>query len=148
MKKFVLIFATIVAMSSTPALAETEGAWFLTAAVEYQLDSLSSPLIGTGCNKYDFPMYLYDRHGNTIGNGHYTGPATASFGYCTGNNPLAEFKLGYEFAFGDWRNKWYLPVMQFGWKHESHWFDGRPFNNNAETWAEKIFLEFRFGGLR
>lgn len=148
MKKLVLIFATIVAFSSTPALAEFEGAWFLTGTMEHQIDFLSNRLVRTGCNNYSFPMNFTDRHGNTIGLGHYSGPAIVSFGACTGNNPFAEFKIGYEFAFGDWRNKWYIPVIQFGWKHESHWFDGIPFNDHPETFAEKIFLEFRFGGLR
>jgi hypothetical protein len=101
-----------------------EGAFFVTGTVEYQLDSLTDPLIRTGC--------------------HMSGPTRI----CTGKNPLAEFKIGYEFAFGDWRNHWWIPVFQTGWKHESHWFQGQPFNDEPETHAEKLFLEFRFGGLR
>ncbi len=119
--KIRLILITLFTLSVNTAHAETEGAWFLTGSMEHQINFLSSPLVRTGCNNFDV---------------------------CTGNNPLAEFKIGYDFAFGDWRNKWYIPVIQFGWKHESHWFDGIPFNDHPETFAEKIFLEFRFGGLR
>jgi hypothetical protein len=107
------------------AHAEFEIAPFATGTFEYQFrgDRLLTP----GCTTY---------------------PELNNVRICTGKNPRAEFKLGFEFAFGDWRNKWYIPTFQAGYKHESNWFTGAPFNDEPELFAEKLFLEFRFGGLR
>ena len=98
------------------------------AGAEYQLDKYTDFWLHKGCRSYPIP--------------------NPEFEVCMGRNPGAEFRLGAEFAFGDWRSKWYVPVFQAGWKHRSHFRDGRPFNKLAETHSEGLFLELRLGGLR
>ena len=129
-------YLTIILLAGTvwlsPGAAEAaEGAFFATGAFEYQFagDRLLTP----GCNLR--PEFKWSDDG-------------AGVIFCTGKNPRAEFKLGYEFAFGDFRNHWWLPIFQFGYKHESNWFSGKPFNDDREMWSDKLFLEFKFGGLR
>ena len=120
-----MIFVLLAIMfSCEPAHAEFEIAPFATGAFEYQIDSRSSQLLATGCINYD------------------------QFRICTGDNPRADFKVGAEFSFGDWRNKWYIPVFQTGWRHRSNWFTGPPFNDEPEIHSESLFLEFKLGGLR
>ena len=109
---------------------KVEGEWFVTSTFEYQLDGLSDPIVRKGCHQI------------------ITGDQTTS--WCNGDNPAAEFKIGYEFSFGDWRseNKNHIPIIQIGWKHRSHWFNGWPFNRKGETHSEALYLEFKWGGLR
>lgn len=115
----------LVLMVPSFACADAEVAFFLTGTFEYQLNALSDPLLRTGCTSYSLGEL------------------------CTGRNPRAEFKLGAEFAFGDWHNKpWRWPIYQFGYKHRSAWFSGKPFNDEGEFHSESLFLEFKFGGLR
>lgn len=134
MKRLILLIATFVAMLSTPALAETDGAFFAAGSIEHQFNG--DDFLTPGCTFYPHPVPKYK---------YSTSPGIT---VCTGNNPRAEFKLGYEFAFGDWRDKWYVPILQLGFKHESNWFSGPPFNEDRELWSNSWFLEFKLGGLR
>lgn len=124
MKSFYLMLVSlIVLVLSWDVDAQTET--FVTLSIEHQLDRQSSELIQTGCTTY------------------------STFEICTGHNPLAEFKLGIEIVADDYRIRpWGSPVLQIGWKHRSHWFDGKPFNDNPETHSEALFLELKFGGVR
>jgi len=123
MKKILTITVALLIFSCQPATA-AEGEWFLTGSFEYQIDSRSDSFLQTGCTYYD------------------------RMSICHGRNPGSEVKMGYEFAFGDWRSRWYVPIFQVGWKHRSHLFEGAPFNDNPETHTEAIFLAFSLGGLR
>ena len=121
---FMLVF-----LSSTALAAE--GAFFATASADYQISG--SDILAPGCTVY--PQLTFERGGS-------------EFEMCTGSNPRAEFKLGYEFAFGDFRNNRLLPIIQFGYKHKSNWASGFPFNKDLEIWSDSVFLEFRIGGIR
>ena len=130
MRNVILTTLILISFMWTDAKA-AEGSFFATASFDYQFDSI--PLLRPGCNVYpDFK--------NADG---------GSLKYCTGNNPRAEFKLGYEFAFGSFRNNAWLPIMQIGLKHRSNWFTGAPFTDDKlELAANFVFLEFKIGGLR
>lgn len=112
--------------------AAAEGEWFATASFDHQFagSATSEP----GCTTHDNLWNINTADYLTI---------------CTGDNPRAEFKLGYEFAFGNFRkNKW-LPIMQIGYKHRSNWLTGFPFNDDKlEAATEYVFLEFKIGGIR
>lgn len=109
-----------------------EGAFFGTASFEHQFQG--SDILEPGCTTHDDLWNINAGDYLTV---------------CTGQNPRAEFKLGYEFAFGNFRkNKW-LPIMQLGYKHRSNWFSGAPFNDRKlEISQDFIYLEFKLGGLR
>jgi len=131
MKHAIAMLVLLTGYIWTDTAEAAEGAFFATGAFEYQFagDKLLTP----GCTTYD--NLAYRDTGNSLR-------------ICTGKNPRAEFKLGYEFAFGDFRNHWWLPIFQVGYKHESNWLSGAPFNDEREMWSDKLFLEFKFGGLR
>jgi len=124
-----VLFGLLLIIATTPTHA-AEGAFFATGSFDYQI--AGSDLLEPGCTTYDQLTFT---------NG-------TAFELCTGSNPRAEFKLGYEFAFGDFRNHWFLPIIQLGYKHESNWASGPPFNDEKELWSDSVFLEFKFGGLR
>lgn len=104
-----------------------EGAFFFNATIEYQLDDMTDPFLRTGCTDYGFQSEVH---------------------VCTGRNPRNELSGGYEFAFGDFRKKWYLPIIQVGYKHRSGIRDGSPFNNRPEMFQDLLFIGFKLGGLR
>jgi len=131
MKNLILAITIIVGYMWTDVHA-AEGEFFATASFDYQFNSVQ--WLEPGCTVYD------DLVNTNVG---------GNLKVCTGKNPRAEFKLGYEFAFGDFRNHKWLPIMQFGYKHRSNWFTGAPFNDDKfEIAADFIFLEFKIGGLR
>lgn len=117
---------------ATSADAETEGAFFASGSFDYQFQG--SDILEPGCTTYPDLTFQSGRE----------------FELCTGDNPRGEFKLGYEFAFGNWRDKWYSPVFQFGYRHRSNWFTGAPFGDagEPELWSDFVYLEFKVGGLR
>lgn len=107
-----------------------ESAVFITASFEHQYEG--SPILEPGCTTHD-NLYWGNGKNATI---------------CTGENPKAEFTAGVEFSLGDWRNNPWIPIFQLGIKHESQWFTGPPFNDEAEFHAEKVYIQIKLGGLR
>ena len=88
-------------------------------------------LLTTGCSTT--PMFV------EVGAGYkldaFTGQSLQP-GNCGGRNPTAHLRLGWEFPNG----------YEIGTHHYSHWLDGRPFNNNCETYKQELYVSKRWGG--
>lgn len=123
---FVIAQSLIILMSPSICRADWEAKPYGALSVDYQFNSASAPYLRTDC-KARFQDITR---------------------ICRGTNPLGGWQLGLEFAHESWRSKWYVPVFRAGWRHQSHAFDGSPFNNKPEVWSESFMLEAKFGGLR
>lgn len=113
-----LIFILLILSSISFNTEAFDGSLFATTAAEHYF--AGTPVIRPGCNS----------------------------SRCTGHNPRAETKIGYEFAFGGWKDNKWSPIFQIGYKHRSVFFSGTPFNNRNEIRSENIFIEVKIGGLR
>lgn len=122
---FILMMWFLLVVLMTPPAGAADFALYAKGGFDYQLDEYTDVWLHKGCQTFNDVTEV-----------------------CMGENPGFAGELGVEFAFGDYEDKWYIPVFSFGWRHRSHWFQGGPFNDEPETYSENIFFDFKFGGLR